>query len=239
MSLAFFRKTAATFPMANIEVIVKEAFAPLLEGMPSVTAIHRFEQHQLKRLSGLIRFCKGLKTDGRPYDLYLSLPDSFSSALIGRLTRCKARIGYRADLRSMLLTRAIRKPRHRHRVEEYCWLLKDFNPTPCVAPDVRLPVENGRLGHFTKIRRKNHAHVVLHMNSEADSRRIPLEKAVDLARAILERHRVRLFLTGTDQDNDYNHALTVQLGAPETVINLSGRTGVMDLARLFTAVDLV
>jgi heptosyltransferase II len=239
MSLAFFKKTAATFPMANIEVVVKEAFAPLLEGLPSVTAVHRFKQHQLSTLSGLIRFCNGLKADHRTYDLYVSLPDSFSSALMGRLLGCKVRIGYRADLRSLLLTRAIKKPQRLHRVEEYCWLIKEFNAVSCDALDLRLPVEKGRPDYFTKIGTKNHAHVVLHMNSEAASRRIPLNKAVSLARGILERHQVCLYLTGTAQDNDYNRSLKAQLGSPETVNNLSGRTNVMELARLFTAVDLV
>jgi heptosyltransferase II len=239
MSLAFFRKIGAVFPTARIEVIISEAFAPLLDGIPNIVKIHSFGKNQLKSLRGMIRFCNGLKVVSNGYDLFVSLPDSFSSALMGRLLSCKERIGYRADIRSILLTDIINKPKGLHRVEEYCWLLSGFCKDPLKSLDTTYQPNPSEIISLKKTIEKSVSHIVLHMNSEAESRQIPLEKAVRLAHGIIERHKTVLYLTGTAQDNEYNEAFHTRLGLPANVVNLSGRTKVAELARLFKTVDLV
>lgn len=232
MSLGFLHKLAQVFPTAQIEAIAKAEIADLLELVPTISRIHPFSKHVYRGVHGLYRFASRFED----VDIYFSLPDSFSSALMGVFSRARRRIGFRANGRSVLLTDALTKPTHLHRSEEYAALLSPFFPNPTCNLSVRLePPPDHLLTAFAA-----QPKVVLNLNSESPSKVVPFEKGLEIAQQLLQQlPDVQLVLTGSPKERAYTDAFCQQLAAPAQVVNLAGQTSVKALAGVLAAVNLV
>lgn len=232
MSLAFFYKLREAFPDAVIEAVVKAEIADLLDLVPSVSRIHLFSKKDYRGVRGLYRFASRFSD----IDLYFSLPDSFSSALMGVFARAKRRIGFRGDLRGALLTDALRKPKHLHRSEEYAMLLSPFLAEPTTALSARLtPPPDALLAEFAA-----RPKIVLNLNSESPSKVVPLQKGVEIAEALLRCvPDAMLVLTGSPKERRYAETFATMLSAPSQVANLAGKTTVKTLASALAAAHIV
>ncbi|MFA5517439.1 MAG: lipopolysaccharide heptosyltransferase I [Desulfuromonadales bacterium] len=85
-------------PAAEIDWLVEEAFAPLLEGHPLLRNVHRL-QTKLWRKSGVAAMLRGVREIGRllrreRYDLVLDLQGNSKSALLTLLSRAPLRYGF-------------------------------------------------------------------------------------------------------------------------------------------------
>jgi heptosyltransferase-2 len=113
------------FPGARLTAMCLSHLAPMLERDPHVADIYAYE-----RPSGWIHRCQHREIIQNirrgEYDLGVLLSNSFSSAWWLWRGGVKRRIGYRGNLRSLLLTEAIPKPKERgkqHLVVTYKELL--------------------------------------------------------------------------------------------------------------------
>lgn len=104
------RALRARFPVSRIDVALPEPLAPLLHGLPHVDAVLSLRRPPGRGLAGLVRQARHLRESG-PYDLGISLPDSFSSALLLWLTGARPVVGYRGQWRRALLGVAPPAPR--------------------------------------------------------------------------------------------------------------------------------
>jgi heptosyltransferase-2 len=79
-------------------------------------------------------------------DLAVVLPPSFSSAWLAWRSGARERIGFAHEARSVLLTRAVRRPARgeQHLADEYCALLEPELGNAPAAPELRLTVESMR-----------------------------------------------------------------------------------------------
>lgn len=100
--------------------VVREAWAPLLEGDPRLDDVLRYERRGCHAgLGGLVRLAKQWRGVGA--DVTVLCPPSFRVALVGALARAGQTVGYRGDGRGWLLGRPLApvEPRGaRHHVEE-------------------------------------------------------------------------------------------------------------------------
>jgi heptosyltransferase II len=237
MSAGFFLKLAETFPLARTDVVVAEAFADVVRLFPGVDAVHPFSKKQFAGPLGLFRYARE-KLGADAYDIFFCLPDSFSSALMGWLSGSRKRIGYRNDFRSPLLSHAYPKPDGLHRAEEYAFLLRDYAADPLQRLTVR--IEWPKAGKPLAVGGADHRfQILLHPNSEAPSRRLPLKKAVDLVNALIDRYDCRILFSGTDHDRLHVHNLRQRLRQPQNTTDLTGRTSILELAQIMDTVDLV
>ncbi|MDW8465112.1 MAG: glycosyltransferase family 9 protein [Chloroherpetonaceae bacterium] len=232
MSLGFLHKLPEVFPEARIEAIAKAEIADLLELVPAISQIHRFSKQTYRGVRGLYRFASGF----HDVDVYFSLPDSFSAALMGVFSRAKRRVGFCANQRRALLTDALRKPTNKHRSEEYAHLLSPFVSKPIEPLCVKLvPPSDTLLTEFA-LKPK----IALNLNSESPLKVVPIEKGVEIATELLRQlPEAVLVLTGSPKEQTYTEKFCQQLPEPKRVVNLAGRTSVKTLAGVLAAVSLV
>ena len=128
MSTAFIKAVQQQYPDAIIDVIVKKGIDFLLDYFPKHNQHFIFDKEVYKGISGAFKFGKQLRQQKR-YDIFFCLPDSLSSAVMAFGVDATQRIGYKKELRSVLLTNSYQKKKNIHRVEEYVDLLKQFIKT--------------------------------------------------------------------------------------------------------------
>lgn len=218
MSLAFLEALKQEFPDAEIQVIVKEGLQPLLAGRGDILPPIGFSKGQYPGLRGIRTFCQS-RLRGETYDLFFALPDSFSSAWMGWMSGSRIRVGYRKEGRRLLLTHAYRKKVHQHRVMQYLDLLALYLQRP-VAPIIpRLP------SHFTG----PFEYIVFNTNSEAGSRRLPVETARKIAAQLLQQTDRKIVLTGSPAEQAHVDAILAPFTGNSRIQSLAGQTSLAEL----------
>jgi heptosyltransferase-2 len=235
MSTAFLNRLRETFPDAIVDVIVKEELKDLLAYMPPVRKVFPFSKKKQKGISGLYAFGRNLART-EDYDLFFSLPGSFSSLLIGFLSGARSRIGFRKGLNSIFLTEAHPTPANLHRVDDYLLLLKNFAAEKSLKGTVGLNPKNKA---FQRIPGIPERYVILNAGSEAQSRRLPLEYAVGLANGLIAGLKLPIVLTGTSDAQKFCSSLMAGLKEPRYGINLTGQTSLENLVNLMHFAELV
>src|SRR5258705_2866602 len=100
MATAFVQAVNEVFPGTIIDVITKKGIHVLLDYFPTHRKRYLISKQEYKGLNGAWKFGKEIAMQEN-YDLFFSLPVSFSSALMGYATGAKKRIGYKNGLRNL------------------------------------------------------------------------------------------------------------------------------------------
>ncbi|WP_121357142.1 glycosyltransferase family 9 protein [Flavisolibacter nicotianae] len=215
------------FPGATVSVIVKKGLQDLLPFFPPTEQQFVFSKAGYPGPKGLWRFGRMIKQQG-PFDLYISFPDSFSSALMGFATGAKKRIGFKKEGREILLTNAFVKPKGLHRVEEYVNLLEQFTGKKARAVSVSL--------HHAFA--KENA-TVINVNSEASSRRLTVSKAVEVIDAARKALPGKIFLVGGPAEKAFVEQVFAGLQNKEGIESLAGKTSLGELAQVLATARVV
>ncbi len=226
MSYAFIDQLQKLYPESKITVIVKNGLEPLLEYFPSVKPII-FSKNEFKGLAGAYRFGKKIKKEGE-FDLFFSLPDSFSSAVMGYASGAKKRIGYKKELRSFLLTNSYSKNKNLHRVQQYLQLLENFSGKTTMAEKI----------NFKKSDSKND-NIIININSEASSRRLPKEKAIKIIEKIRENSTKEILLIGAANDKPYVDEVYISLKNKTNIENVAGNYSLKQLTEVLSSAATV
>ena len=222
MSSAFVRAVKEEYPYAVIDLVAKMGIDSLLDRFPPPKERFIFSKDEFKGLAGAWKFGKQIAKQ-KKYDLFFCLPDSFSSALMGFASGAKKRVGYRKETRGWLLTSSFSKRKNLHRVEEYLDLLQRFTGKTLPEPDVSL-VTRGNT---------NRRSVIININSEAASRRLPEEKAVKIIDAVRERIPNEIILVGSKKEKEIVDSVYQKLKNKQNLFNRAGDTGLGELMDLF------
>ena len=99
---------------------------------------------------------------------FFNLPSSLSSIVLGWATCSKKRIGFKGEGSFLMLTDVFKRPAGVHRVDEYVSLLEQFSRKTINHRQVKLSANDTR--------QRDHNRVLINFNSEAESRRMPLDK---------------------------------------------------------------
>jgi heptosyltransferase II len=226
MASAFIDQLSRYFPGSEISVIAKKGIHELLDFFPTVNERYVFNKEEYKGLTGLWKFGKRLR--GQRFDLFFSLPNSFSAALMGYATGATCRVGYRKELRQIFLTHSFPLSKDLHRVEEYAHLLKLF--TNKEAGSVRV-----RLEHATP----RGAHIVVNFNSEASSRRLTKDKAVELVGSLRQAIDHQIFLIGGPTERQFVQSIFEALPEKKAVVNIAGSTNLTELVHYLASARLM
>ncbi len=223
MSIAFLKALRLCYHDAFIHVIIKSELGAIAGLLPEVDEIHLFKKSDFKGLFGLYQYGSSLKHE--KYDLFFSLPDSFSSALIGYATGAKKRTGFKGDLRSFLLTDVKTKPAKHHRVEEYLALLPNQKSSKTFKPDTFLKQPDVQKTNL----------LLLNFNSEASSRRMPLHKAKQVLDAVLTHFPdFDIGLIGSAKESFFVSQIIGE-SQNKRIINFSNKTSLTELANLIAS----
>jgi ADP-heptose:LPS heptosyltransferase len=220
MSVAFMHRLRILYPEASISVIAKRGIDELLNFFPPTVHRFVFDKVEFRGLPGLWKFGRQIKKTEK-FDVFFSLPDSFSSAVIGFASGAKSRVGYKSQGRSFLLTHSYAKAGNLHRVHEYLQLLEFF--TKQAAPVARVEL----LHQFTRKQ-----HVVVNINSEASSRRLTVTKAVEMIDTLRQNVQEEIVLIGAPKEKLFVNQVYQKLQCTDGIENLAGKTPLVQLVEL-------
>lgn len=229
MSTAFVSAVHQLYPEAQIDVIIKKELAGLAGLIPDLHQIHLFSKQEYKGLRGVFRFGKTLRF--KKYDLFFCMPDSLSSAVMGWATGAKKRIGFGKEGRFFLLSSSYKKPSNTHRVDEYVSLLEQFTGKKIAERLVRL--EAKATAHHDNL-------VVVNFNSEAVSRRMPLDKGKQLINLLTNTFKsVKFIIVGSPKEKEYVDELLNDVENGNCLENYAGKTSLEGLCSLMASASAV
>ena len=221
MSTSLVKAVKEEYPQANIGLIAKKGIDFLLDYFPEHQERYIFSKDEYKGVSGALKFGRNIKQQ-KKYDLFFCLPDSFSSAIMAYATGAKKRVGFRNEVRSLLLTDTFPKKENIHRVEEYVDLLRQYLKKDIAAPDVTL-TNNAVI--------KNNV-LLININSEASSRRLPAGKAVSIINVVREKINNDIILLGSPKEKDFVNQVYSSLATKKNITNAAGNTNLQQLITL-------
>ena len=227
MSVGFIHQLPHFFPGAEVSLIAKKGIHELLAFFPESKHQFIFSKDELKGIKGLMQFGNQIKQTEN-FDLFFCLPDSFSAAIMGAATGAEKRIGYKKELRQILLTDAYSKPQGLHRAEEYIQLIELFTGKQAKPADVSLQHQ------FPK---KNY--VVVNINSEASSRRLTVGKAVELLNLLRNSIEQKIILISAPKEKEFVDSVLMQLDNSFNIENLAGKTSLLQLAEMLASAQLM
>jgi len=226
MAVGFMQQLQQQYPSAAISVIAKKGIHQLLPFFPPMQHQFVFDKSVYKGIAGAWRFGKEIQKQ-ETFDLFFCLPDSFSSAVMGRAIGARKRVGYKKEVRTFLFTHVYTKPAHLHRADVYVSLLEKYTGK-------RFPLTGIQLKHdFTK-----EAYVVVNINSEASSRRLTEQKAAELLSILEGAVPQKIVLIGAPKEAAFIHGVLKKL--PHTRIeNKAGKTDLPQLVQLLASARLL
>ncbi len=227
MSTAFIDQLKQIFPEAEISVIAKKGIHTLLKYFLPVANTYIFSKKEYPGLKGAYRFGK-LISKQQSYDMFYCLPDSLSSALMGFATGAKKRVGYSKELGFLLLTQGYKKNKNLHRVEQYLSLLNFNYQEHHDKPSVSI-----RINHTPQNR------IIVNINSEASSRRLPKEKAVSIINTLRENTTDEIILIGSGSEKDFVNEVFYGLNNNNGIQNYAGKTSLTELTELISSAKLI
>lgn len=223
MSTAFVAAVKQLYPDASVDVIIKKELSDIAQLIPRITKIHPFSKQEYSGLAGVYRFGKKLRAE--KYDLFFNLPQSLSSFVMAWATLAKKRIGFGKEGGLFLLTNSYKKPVKAHRVDEYISLLEQFTGKALANKQVKLNTEQQG---FKQINR-----VLVNFNSEASSRRMPLDKGRILLDKLTDTFTNTTFcLIGSPKEEDFVNQLINGSKNPAQLENYAGKTDLPGLCNL-------
>jgi heptosyltransferase II len=221
MASAFVQAVAELYPGAAVDVIVKKGIDFLADHFPQAGDKYAFSKTEYSGIIGAWRYGKKIRAS-KKYDILFCLPDSFSSAVMAKATGAKKIAGYKKELRNFLLTHSYAKRKNLHRAEEYLDLLRLFSGSSSATPPVRLMVPG--------VKRENI--LVININSEAASRRLPAAKAISLIDAVRKNISQRIVLIGGPGEKAFVDEVYAALANTENIVNMAGQTSLPQLLLL-------
>lgn len=227
MSAAFIEQLQKLYPGSEISVIVKKGLEQLLSLFPPVKEHFIFSKQEFPGLKGAYSFGKSIKQKEK-FDIFFTLPDSFSSALMGYATGAKKRIGYRKEVRSFLLTNSYTKNYQEHRVEQYLDLLRLFSEKDVEQSEIKLR---------SKPQQKNN--IIININSVASSRKLPKEKAVSIIENIRNRTTLPIILIGAENEKQFVEDVYNALSDRSNITNVAGSASLPELANIMQSAKVV
>lgn len=223
----------------HIAVMARRSTAPLYRNHPDIDRVVEINDKS-SFPAGPFQAAASIKSER--YDIGVILPPSFSSALIFRLAGVRKRIGYRGDKRSFLLTDAIKPfPSGQHRSERYLRLLETFSDKrlACRNPCLYISEEDNASGKQileSNAIRSGQRFVAIAPRAVAESRRWGGENYSDLSMRLINEFDLKIILLGTDKDFSFGEKVVA--AGSGNVINLCGKTRLMEAAAILAEAQL-
>jgi len=220
MSAAFVASVKQFYPEAIVDVIIKKELSSIASLIPGLHTVHPFSKKEYNGLSGVYRFGKALKSE--KYDVFFNLP---SSLVMGWAAGAKKRVGFAKEGGFFLLTNVYKKPLNVHRVDEYISLLEQFTGKKVSERHVKLIIN--------KPSQVNNKRVLINFNSEAESRRMPLDKAKTIINSLTNRFVNATFaFVGSPQEFAFVEQVIDGAENNDRIENFAGKTDLAGLSNL-------
>ena len=227
MSVGLIQQLHFFFPDAEVSVVAKKGIHELLSFFPPLQHQFIFSKEEHNGVRGAAAFGKQIRQTEK-FDLFICLPNSFSTALVGYFSGAEKRIGYKNELRQVLLTDSFPRPEGIHRADEYIRLLELYTNQQA-RPQ----------GIFLQHSFQKQNYVVVNINSEASSRRLTVPKAVELLNALRNHIETKIVLIGAPKEKEFVATVLSLLSNPANFENLAGKTSLIQLVEILASAQLM
>ena len=247
LSLPALKSLRIIYPDSRITAIVKPPTEQLLSGHPALDSILKFPSNKGDGFVSQFNYALGLRK--YRFDLGIVFPNSFHSALMLMLSGAKLRIGYRTDLRGVLLTHSIPVTRKEklsaYRVNYFHKILSPLNPG--LVPDFYDPLWKTRIDKNFKdillimgIDKKDHI-ITIHPAASKSERTWHAERFGVLCQKLLKQYSVKIVLLGTSKEKPLLEQIR-EFCPQENLsivpeLNLGEITQLLKMSRLFIGND--
>jgi heptosyltransferase-2 len=239
MSLPTINEVREAYPGSTVDIITPAPLADLFAGNPNIDHIIPIPPGHVHGLVAVVKI-RELISDGN-YDTGFILPPSFGAAASFKLAGVPQRIGYIADGRRLLLTRALPLPKPlnaEHRSETYFNLLRRAvgQELSWVRPKLFLSEEDADRG--TAVLNEfgmddTTEYVTVACQAVAESRRWGLDNYTSLAKQILDSLSAHIVLVGGKDESEASQTLADALPS-DRVVNLAGKTNLREAAAILS-----
>jgi heptosyltransferase-2 len=221
MSTAFIGAVKQLYPLAQVDVIIKKELRPVATLIPGLTQIHSFSKDEYQGLGGVYRFGRSLRSE--KYDLFFTLPDSLSAAVMGKATGATQRIGFSKEGGFFLLTKVCKRPQNVHRVDEYLSILEQINEMPITGRKVMLAPKEIKPNNL----------VLINFNSEAESRRMPPGRGISIINSLADAFKDSTFaFIGSPKEAAFIDQFMINAESKHQFQNFAGKTDLVGLTNL-------
>jgi heptosyltransferase-2 len=231
MALPALAAVRAAYPDAFLAVAISPSLAPLFA---EATAARP------QQVIGVEKADEAARLRGDRFDAALLLTNSFRTAWAARRAGIAQRWGYAASGRRLLLTRAVRRPRHGHQSEYYLALVRGLGiDAPALEPRIHVSAQS-----LARAARLLDAHGIAAGESivgfapgaaYGHAKRWPPERVADVIVRVVRERGARCVLVGAGGDRDAGRAIESTLPPDVRVANLIGRTDLRQLAGVLAA----
>ena len=213
---------------ATVDWVTQTAYVDLVRCFPDVDRVIAFPRRDVLRQSAA--FFRELRQ--QEYDGIFDLQGLLKSGIVARLARGGKRIGPSfAREGSRLLYSAVAGPtnKDRHAVDEALDVIRylgiEVRPPefPVAFPKMPRPEPSPRIAFVPC--------------SRWSTKNWPLERFVDVGRALQERVGATIFLVGSPEDRPVCRTIEAKLAG--RVVNVCGKTSLVELGSLLQEMDLV
>lgn len=241
-STPVFRTLKENFKNCYVGCILPKRCSELLKHSPFVDEILEFnERAEHKSLLKKIRFIKELRK--KKYDLAILLHRSFTRALICYLAGIKERVGFITKKRAFILTKKIPPPSNTlHKQDYYLYILEKLG-LKVTKRECEVFVSDKEKEKASRILKESNVEkdeilIGLHLGANWEPKRWPLEYFAELIRLLYTHFKkIKIFITGARSDLDLAKNLINLSKFP--LINLVGKTSLLELAALYQKFDLI
>ncbi|MDI6808667.1 MAG: lipopolysaccharide heptosyltransferase II [Candidatus Eisenbacteria bacterium] len=230
-------------PDSTISILAPSALGELFAHDGRFEEVITFRREEVSgSLRGAISLAKEIRKIG--FDKFLIFPNSFSSALTAFLSGTRDRIGYSAECRRPLLTKALRFRKDRkktHRVLLYADIAALVGCTPDDGLPLRLDLPQEESDPLLELSgyspRSDAPLVAIAPSSFASSRRWPVERFALLADRLAQSFGAKIVLLGSVSDAHIAFGMSGIMKTPP--ISLVGKTSLLSLSAVLRRMNLL
>jgi heptosyltransferase-2 len=243
MALPMIGEAREAFPGSSVTLLTPESLVDLFSANPAIDAILPIPR---EHVHGLLAVMK-IKDILAPFtfDVGFILPPSFGSAASMKLAGIKERIGYIADGRRLLLSRPLPLPspiNSEHRSVLYFNLLRRACGADLEYGKPKLFLSDNDLARGGEVLagfglNEGQKYIAVAFRAVAESRRWGTERYIELIKAIISRHSLKVVLIGGNEDMAEGDKI-VSSASPHEVINLAGKTTIRESAAVLAGANL-
>ncbi len=253
MTTPALRRLHSSFPEAHIALLVTPRTTDLFTAAPFVDEVIAYRRQE-EGPRAFVDAVRMMRT--RRFELALLFQNAFEAALLARLGRAQKRIGFAAQRRGPLLTRALAHPpehRNRHQIHDYldivmaaeaaCGLTEkaqqaeDSTPSLTAQPS-HLAAADCLLQRFGL---GQDARPLIALNAGATNSRAkcwPAERFAALADKLTDQLAARVLLIGAASESVNAEQVIAQMKR-EGAVNLAGQTKMIELIGVLERCDLL
>ena len=238
-STPVFRCLKKHFTNSTVDCITHPRCKELLLYNPFIRKIIEFDERSIhKSFLKRIKFIKEIKDE--QYDMVILLHRSFTRAFLCYLAGIKERIGYATTKRKLLLTHKITPPSYSiHRQDYYLKILEEIGVKIEMRKSELFISDKERLyvqKLFEMLKIKDGKLVAVNVGSNWELKRWPY--FAELVNLLVEKE-ITVFITGAHKELSFFNRIKDKIRYKEKVLNLIGKTSLLQLAALYEKMDCV